>query len=174
LNFARQSQPNKKINDLNHMVTECVLLTQKQAAFKDVTITSELAPTIPEMLFDKGQLDQSIINLILNAVEATPAGGRITVTTKYCDEKVNACIAIKDTGGGISKEDLEKIFDPFFTTKETGTGLGLAITHGIIEQHRGRIDVQSAIGKGACFTIYLPILKENDHGPASSQDTGGG
>ena len=174
LNFARQSQPNKKLNDLNQMVTECVLLTQKQAAFKDITVKAELAPHLPPMLFDKGQIEQGIINLILNAVEATPAGGCITVTTTCCDEKHYAHIAIQDTGRGISEQDLEKIFDPFFTTKETGTGLGLAITHGIVEQHNGHIKTKSKIGKGTCFTIYLPILKDDPHGPPISQDTGGG
>ena len=174
LNFARQSQPHKKLNDLNLMVTECVLLTQKQAAFKDITVKAELAPEIPPIFFDKGQIEQGIINLILNAVEATPAGGRITVTTTCCDEKKYAQIAIEDTGEGISKEDLEKIFDPFFTTKETGTGLGLAITHGIIEQHNGQIKTTSEVGKGTCFTIFMPLLKEENHGPGTSQNTGRG
>ena len=174
LNFARQSQPNKKLDDLNQMVTECVLLTQKQAAFKDISVKAELAPQIPPMLFDKGQIEQGIINLILNAVEATPAGGRITITTSCCYEKEFAHIAIEDTGQGISSETLEKIFDPFFTTKETGTGLGLAITHGIVEQHGGRIETVSEIGKGTRFCIHLPISKENNHGPVTSANTGGG
>lgn len=174
LNFARQSKPNKKLNDLNHAMAECVLLTQKQAAFKDVRVSTRFGEQIPPLLFDKGQIEQSIINLILNAVEATSAGGRIDVSTKCCDEKEHVIITIEDNGHGISKKDLEKIFDPFFTTKETGTGLGLAITHGIIEQHGGRIEVNSETGKGTCFTIYLPRFKESDNGRDNSEYSGSG
>jgi two-component system, NtrC family, sensor kinase len=165
LNFARQSQPDKRLNNLNQMITECILLTQKQAAFKDVNIQSELAPQIPSVWFDKGQIAQALINLILNAVEATPSGGHITITSQCCDIEQRAVITVCDTGQGISKENLDKIFDPFFTTKESGTGLGLAITHGIIEQHGGRIQAQSQPGEGTCFTIYLPISKDKSHGP---------
>jgi PAS domain S-box-containing protein len=166
LNFARQSQPDKRLNDLNQVITECELLTHKQAAFKDISIHCELDQNIPQMYFDKGQIEQAVINLILNAVEATPQGGRITLSTKRCDEKGYVNIHIYDTGEGISKEDLVKIFDPFFTTIDAGTGLGLAITHGIIEQHGGQIKTKSKKGEGTCFTIKLPLTKENLNGPA--------
>jgi two-component system NtrC family sensor kinase len=169
LNFARQTNPDKKMNDLNQMVTDCILLTKKQAAFKDVSIHSDLSSQIPPMLFDKGQISQAIINLVLNAVEATPAGGRITVKTTCCDEMSYGHITIEDTGKGIDAENLEKIFDPFFTTKETGTGLGLAITHGIVEQHGGIIRATSEVGKGTCFTIHLPISKDDANDPAISK-----
>lgn len=160
LNFARQSQPDKRLNDLNQVITECELLTHKQAAFKDIAIDCDLSPKIPQMYFDNGQIEQAVINLILNAVEATPQGGRITLSTRCCDEKGYAHISICDNGEGISKEDLNKIFDPFFTTKDAGTGLGLAITHGIIEQHGGHIEAESQAGKGTCFNIKLPLKKE--------------
>ena len=173
LNFARQSQPDKRLNDLNQMVHECILLTQKQAAFKDIAIQSEAGESIPPIWFDKGQIEQAIINLILNAVEATPSGGRITVSTDCCGHKDGTRIKICDTGEGIASENLNKIFDPFFTTKASGTGLGLAITHGIIEQHSGRIEVESQSGKGTCFTIYLPISKEGGHGPGNASNSGG-
>jgi len=174
LNFARQSQPHKKLNDLNKIIADCVLLTKKQAAFKDISIKHKPATKLLPMFFDKGQIEQAVINLVLNAVEATPAGGRITVTTTCCDEKEYAQIIIEDTGDGIAEEDLQKIFDPFFTTKDAGTGLGLAITHGIIEQHDGRITAKSQAGKGTCFTIHLPIYKEENHDPAISQSSSGG
>jgi two-component system NtrC family sensor kinase len=173
LNFARQSQPDKRLNDLNLMVNECILLTQKQAAFKDIDIQSHPKSGIPPIWFDKGQIAQAIINLILNAVEATPSGGTITITTDCCDAKDRTQIRICDTGEGIAKENLDKIFDPFFTTKASGTGLGLAITHGIIEQHGGRIKVESELGEGTCFTIYLPINKEDSHGPENPASSGG-
>ncbi len=173
LNFARQSQPDKRLNDLNQMINECILLTQKQAAFKDIAIHCDTKPGIPPIWFDKGQIEQAIINLILNAVGATASGGSITISTDCCDDKDRTRIDICDTGEGIAKENLSKIFDPFFTTKTSGTGLGLAITHGIIEQHNGRIKVDSEFGKGTCFTIYLPISKENNHGPENTASSGG-
>jgi len=173
LNFARQSQPDKRLNDLNQMINECILLTQKQAAFKDIAIHCDTKPRIPPIWFDKGQIEQAIINLILNAVEATASGGSITVSTDCCDHKDRTRIDICDSGEGIAKENLSKIFDPFFTTKTSGTGLGLAITHGIIEQHNGRIKVDSELGKGTCFTIYLPISKENNHDPENTASSGG-
>ena len=173
LNFARQSQPDKRLNDLNQMVHECILLTQKQAAFKDIAIECRAGEGIAPIWFDKGQIEQAIINLILNAVEATPSGGRITVSTDCCDHEDLTRIGISDTGEGIAKENINKIFDPFFTTKAAGTGLGLAITHGIIEQHGGRIEVESELGKGTCFYIYLPICKGNGHAPENNTNSGG-
>ena len=160
LDFARQTKPQKKLGDINSIATESVLLTQKQAAFKDITVQSELSPKIPEQMLDKGQIQQALINLILNAVEATPEGGVITVKTSHQTEKNLSCIEIMDTGTGIDKEHLDKIFEPFFTTKDEGTGLGLSITHGIIEQHGGTIRVRNNKEKGACFTIKLPVVKE--------------
>jgi signal transduction histidine kinase len=156
LEFARQTQPAKRVNDLNETVGESLLLTKKQAAFNDVQVESRLSDDIPQFLFDKGQLEQVMINLVLNAVEATPAGGTITVKTAYHLASESAEITVSDTGEGIPPENVEKLFDPFFTTKETGTGLGLAITHGIIEQHGGKITVESTPGKGATFVILLP------------------
>jgi two-component system, NtrC family, sensor kinase len=160
LDFARQTQPQKKMHHLNHIVAESVLLTQKQAAFKDIGVDTHLDPAIPEQMLDKGQLQQALINLILNAVEATPEGGRITVRTQLRHEKKSVHIDIEDNGAGIHKDQLNKIFEPFFTTKESGTGLGLSITHGFIEQHGGTIKVESTLGQGTRFIIHLPISEE--------------
>jgi signal transduction histidine kinase len=135
-------------------------LTQKQAAFKDIMVQSELAPNIPDLMFDKGQIEQALINLILNAVEATDEGGTITVVTAHDTARQAALITISDTGHGIDKEKIDTIFEPFFTTKESGTGLGLSITHGIIEQHGGTISVESKMGRGTSFTIQLPVSEE--------------
>ncbi len=157
LDFARQNQPDKKLNDLNEIVAESILLIQKQAAFRDITVRSQLAPSVPPIMLDKGQIQQALINLILNAVEATDAGGRITITTHYPTDTEKVRIEVADTGSGIDKDQIDKIFDPFFTTKESGTGLGLAITHGIVEQHGGTIRVKSKPGRGTCFSLYLPV-----------------
>ncbi len=157
LDFARQSNPVKKENDINKIIKECLVLTRKQAAFKDLTLTSELADNIPPLYIDKGQIEQAIINLTLNAIEATDAGGSLSICTTYSRYRQVVDVVVSDTGSGIRENDLGKIFDPFFTTKESGNGLGLAITHGIIEQHNATIDVFSKPGRGTTFTIKFPL-----------------
>ncbi len=161
LDFARQSTPSRKECDLNNIVRESVVLTNKQAAFSDLTLTCELADNMPPIHLDKGQIQQSIINLIINAIEATAAGGAISISTVYKPDQESIEIAVNDTGEGISKDDIVKIFDPFYTTKDSGNGLGLAITHGIIEQHNGTIDVDSKLGRGTTFKITLPLTTSN-------------
>ncbi len=156
LDFARQTKPEKREHKINDIVEESILLTKKQAAFKDVGIDYHFSGDIPLMRVDKGQIQQALINLLLNAVEATDADGEIRVRTEWLSSQKTVRIAIQDTGHGIPAEKLDNIFDPFFTTKETGTGLGLAITHGIVEQHGGVIEVESEPGKGTAFTIILP------------------
>jgi PAS domain S-box-containing protein len=157
LDFARQSTPARKPCDINDIVKESFTLTKKQAAFKDVALNYEIDKNIPRLLLDKGQIQQSIINLIINAIEATDPGGSIFISTSYKKLQGRVDIAVSDTGHGIAENDLGKIFDPFFTTKDEGTGLGLAITHGIIEQHNGTIDAFSKLGRGTIFTIKLPV-----------------
>jgi PAS domain S-box-containing protein len=157
LDFARQSEPLKISINLNQIVMDTLFLVQKQAGFNDVKISSNLSENLPMTYVDKDQIQQTLINLALNAIEATDSGGRVMFSTRLNSANNMIHIDISDTGCGISKENLDKIFDPFFTTRETGTGLGLAITHGIIEQHGGKISVESTIGKGTRFTIMLPV-----------------
>ena len=161
LDFARQSTPSRKECDLNNIVQESVVLTNKQAAFSDLTLTCELAENVPPIHLDTGQIQQSIINLIINAIEATAAGGAISISTFYRPELESIEISVSDTGEGISEDNIVKIFDPFYTTKDSGNGLGLAITHGIIEQHNGTIDVDSKLGRGTTFRITLPLTASN-------------
>jgi two-component system NtrC family sensor kinase len=157
LDFARQSKPVKKQHNLNEVVKESVVLTRKQAAFKDVTLEQNLAEDLPATNMDKDQLEQALINLILNAIEVTDHGGKVTVSTKFVADTDTIELEVCDTGEGISEKNMARIFDPFFTTKESGTGLGLAITHGIIEQHGGTIEVKSKLGQGTSFTIEFPL-----------------
>ena len=108
------------------------------------------------------RIQRVLMNLVINAVHAMEeTGGELTIIAKQVDEDT-FCFQVKDTGKGVSKEDMEKIFDPFYTTKDVGkgTGLGLSISHGIVESHGGRIDVESEIGKGSVFTVFLPIQSE--------------
>jgi signal transduction histidine kinase len=156
LDFARQNRPKMKAADINEVVAESIFLTKKQAAFKGLTIKSRLGENIPRIHFDKSQIQQSIINLIINAIEVLGEGGAIEIATRFNAQKENVEITIQDNGPGIDHEHVGKIFDPFFTTKEGGTGLGLAITHGILEQHKGRIEVESTPGEGTTFTVVLP------------------
>jgi len=106
---------------------------------------------------DKDQIEQALINLTLNAIEATDPGGKVSINSRFNSRTESVEIMVSDTGKGISEEDMNRIFDPFFTTSESGTGLGLAITHGIIEQHGGTIDVKSKLGQGTSFTIRFPL-----------------
>ncbi len=156
LDFARQSNLKKETVSVNPIVAESVALARKQAGFKGIQVNPALADGLPEVLADRNQLHQAFINLLVNAIEATPSGGAIDVAT-FCDPgRKEIRIVISDTGSGMPKDVLEKIFEPFYTTKPSGTGLGLAITHGIIEQHGGRIDVDSAPGQGTTFMVILP------------------
>jgi signal transduction histidine kinase len=165
LDFARQNKPVKKEHNLNDVVKEAVVLTQKQAAFNDVALEQRLAKDLPAYNMDKDQLEQALINLILNAVEVTDPGGKVTITTRFVSETDTIELEVCDTGEGISEENMARIFDPFFTTKDSGTGLGLAITHGIIEQHGGTIKAKSKRGQGTSFTVafHLNHGDEDDH-----------
>jgi len=162
LDFARQSKPFKKMENLNNVIKESLILTRKQAKFKNIDLGSHLAETLPPLAIDKDKIQQTIINLTLNAIEATPSGGKIRIFSTYLENRNAIEVKIKDTGDGIAAENLDKIFDPFFTTKKNGTGLGLAITHGIIEQHGGTITAESEPGKGTQFCITFPMIQEND------------
>ena len=128
-----------------------------------MTLSFEPGAGIPSLQLDKGQIQQSIINLIINAIEATDAGGTISISTACKAPRGTIEIVVSDTGEGISETDLVRIFDPFYTTKENGNGLGLAITHGIIEQHNGTINVESKLGRGTTFTIKLPMTPGEDN-----------
>jgi len=160
LDFARQGKPLKKEHNLKELIEEVVLLTRKQAAFKDVLVESDCAADMGTIQMDKGQLQQAFINLILNGIESTDSGGKVTVVARISLDSKFAEIVIRDTGEGIPKEELDKIFDPFYTTKESGNGLGLAITSGIIEQHGGVITVSSQPGQGSVFTIRLSLQQD--------------
>ncbi len=157
LDFARQSKAFTRMESINKVIHESMVLTRKQAKFKDVGLSYDLADNLPQLAIDKDKIQQTIINLTLNAIEATPTGGQIRITSGLIEGANQIQVKVIDTGEGIPAENLSKIFDPFFTTKENGTGLGLAITHGIIEQHGGTITAESIVNKGTEFTIVFPV-----------------
>lgn len=161
LDFARQNKHLKKVCNLNDIINESYTLTRKQAAFGDVSVEKDIDDDLPEVNIDSDQIQQTLINLILNAIEATPSGGIVNIKSRYIPETDRVEVIINDTGVGIAPENLGSIFEPFFTTRENGTGLGLAISSGIIEQHDGSIKVESTPGEGSQFIIDLPRNMES-------------
>ena len=119
---------------------------------------------------DFGQLRQAFMNILLNACDAMPLGGTLTLTTHFFSGSRDVEITVADTGAGIAPEHLSRIFDPFFTTKEKGTGLGLSVVYGIVEKHGGSMRVESRVGQGTTMTIRLP-LAEDGAGPAAAAAT---
>ena len=148
-----------KPESLNAIVEEVQKLISTHLRHGGVTFTFEPDPQIQPMPGIHDQLKQVILNLSLNAVEAMPSGGQLTIRTRYVEEVGHMLVKFTDTGSGINPADLPNIFDPFFTTKESGTGLGLAITYDIVQRHGGRIDVESQVGQGTTFLVWLPVDK---------------
>jgi signal transduction histidine kinase len=141
--------------DINSVIRSTVDLIRQEATDRNievVVLTDDHAPPIP---CDLSQMKQALLNLLINAMDASVAGDTITVTTESSPAGVT--LSVRDTGRGISAEDVEKIFKPFYTTKTRGSGLGLAIVERIVKEHKGDIRVTSAVGEGATFTIELPV-----------------
>jgi signal transduction histidine kinase len=155
LGFAKPKNPEFQSVDLNEAIESVLTLTAQEARKAGISIEKKLDPEIGKRSLDGGLLKQALLNLVLNAIQAMPGGGRLSVGSGLKEGAVE--VQITDTGTGISEENRKKLFSPFFTTKKNGTGLGLAITYRIIQNHRGRIDVASARGKGTTFTITIPV-----------------
>jgi len=160
LNFSRESSTEMRLLDVNELIRQWLTLLRSQKDFDDITIEEKLAGELPGVRADANQLQQVLVNLSLNACEAMPDGGVLTITTRKEGDSV--LVSIADTGCGIKAEHLETIFDPFFTTKPVGkgTGLGLSVSYGIIRQHDGTMQVKSREGQGTTFTFTLPAAKE--------------
>jgi PAS domain S-box-containing protein len=169
LDFSRQSEPNVRPVDLNKVVEAALLLVGHQISLENIKLEKKLDTQIPLVLADFDQIQQVLMNIILNATQAMPDGGNLTITTSVAEgirigesSKNTVRIDIKDTGVGIPQENLSKLFTPFFTTKDKGkgVGLGLPVVHGIIERHNGKIEVDSAPNAGTTFSIYLEVMDE--------------
>ena len=157
LDFAHQTEPKLRLVNINQVLEQAFSLVGHQAQLQNIEVVTELSPSLPKVTADFDQLQQVFTNLTLNAIQAMPDGGRLTLRSSAMDSEVR--VDVQDTGCGISKENLAKLFTPFFTTKEKGkgVGLGLAVVHGIIERHRGKVKVQSEVGTGTTFSVYLEI-----------------
>jgi len=163
LDFARQSPPALRKVDINEVVDRALDLVAHSFEKQDIEVVKEFNPSLPQLVADSDQLQQVCTNLILNAIQAMPEGGWLSLRTS-AEGDGQLKIEVEDTGCGISPENMRKLFTPFFTTKSEvkGVGLGLAVAYGIIQRHHGRIEVQSQEGEGTTFTIYLPLSHEEE------------
>lgn len=159
LNFGRREPLRYSRIAVDSLIKECFLLLEY--ALKKITLRPELTLGEKKYPIDSGALQQAVVNIVLNAVQAMPEGGTLTVGSR--EENGWLCLTFADTGTGIAEEDLAKIFDPFFTTKDVGegSGLGLAVTYSLVQRMQGRISVTSTQGVGACFMVELPVEPES-------------
>jgi signal transduction histidine kinase len=156
LDFSRMTVTEKAPVDLNELLNRMLVLTRYHAAKKRIEVVSELSADLPKVMLDKNKMTQVFMNIILNALHAMDGGGTLTIRTKF--DGGSCVVSFEDTGCGIPPGILPNIFDPFFTTKGIGegTGLGLSVSKGIVEQHGGTLEAESAVGAGSTFRIRLP------------------
>lgn len=155
LRFARPSPPLLEKADVSPVFEETLQLLRPQIERQRISVVNDLH-LLPSAPIDKEQMKQVILNLLLNALQAMPSGGQLTLRGEVSDDSRWLKLFVRDSGIGIPPEDINKLFDPFFSTREGGIGLGLSIAHRIIDQHHGKIEVESDTGKGTLFTIWLP------------------
>jgi signal transduction histidine kinase len=158
LNFAKPRVPRLQRTDPNEILASVVSQVRHTAELSDVSLSHEILPSCPEIECDSEQLKQVVLNLLINAIEASPPKATITIRTILVDK--NLAMEVQDQGGGISEEYLDQIFDPFFTTKPKGTGLGLAVSSMIVSQHGGSLSFRRNSESGATFRIELPLVLE--------------
>lgn len=158
LSFSRQQKMERRPVDINDIIRSVILLCQHRMQLQNIAIQEKLDPKLPEIIGDYNQIQQCIMNVIFNAMEAMPDGGKLTLDTSFKRKNRMVHVNISDTGCGIPEENLSIIFEPFFSTKEEsqGVGLGLSVVYGIIREHKGNIYVQSEVGTGSTFTIRFP------------------
>ncbi|MCK4783857.1 MAG: cache domain-containing protein [Desulfobacteraceae bacterium] len=169
LDFSRQTSLDRGPAEVNRLAKSAVTLMENQALVKGIGIVFEPGQDIPMLTLDQSQMQGVLLNIILNALDATQPGGEIRISTNFISSVIDMNqkgveIAITDTGSGIQPDHLDQLFDPFFTTKEVGqgTGLGLAVSLGVVQRHGGTIRVQSEVGKGSTFCIWLPLDEDDD------------
>ena len=156
LRFAKPAPPLLEKGEVLSVFEETLQLLRPQIEKQQIVVRKEFQALLIIQM-DREQMKQAILNLLLNAIQAMPAGGHLTLKARNSENGQWVHLSIQDSGIGIPGEDLNKLFDPFFSTKEGGIGLGLSIAHRIIDQHHGKIEVESAPGKGTLFTVWLPI-----------------
>ena len=173
LSFSKPTKPHLIPMNLHDVIGQILKLTHEQMVQNNIVANDVLNASKHRILGDAKLLSQALINLTLNAVEAIGTEGTITIRTMNSDYRfangdgpdesaIKECVRIQisDSGHGIAPEHIKQIFDPFFTRKSEGTGMGLSVAHGIIQEHHAAIDVESEIGKGTTFYIYIPVIEE--------------
>lgn len=168
MTFARPTSLNREPADLNSIMDRCVRLVLHQLQLKSIELHLQLAQDLPHIRCDAGQIEQVILALVMNAIDAMNTGGNLTLASRVLASATEVQVEVRDDGVGMPPEVLKNMFEPFFTTKEhgRGLGLGLAISRNIVERHLGKIDVASEPGRGTAFTITLPI--HSNGAPAAS------
>lgn len=158
LGFARRMEPAKEKINVNNLLDETTGFLENEAKYVNITIEKDYGDNVPIMTSDLSQIQQVVLNLLNNAIDAIGKDGTITVGSRYLEKTDEVAISIEDNGPGIAEIELNRVFDPFFTTKDLGrgTGLGLSISYSIIEKLGGKIQVKSKVGQGTVFTIILP------------------
>jgi two-component system NtrC family sensor kinase len=167
LSFTRQPKPQLRALNVNEVLEELIHLSEPWLLARNVRLTTQFPPELPSILGDPTHLQTLFLNLIANALDAMPQGGVLTIETRQTPQPLSSEdrrwieISITDTGIGITEESKKRIFDPFFTTKKMGegTGLGLTICEKIIKEHSGKINVESAVGRGSMFSIFIPVFE---------------
>ena len=173
LSFSREAPMNVQSTDLNSVVDRSVRLVQHQLEMNGIDLQSDLADDMPLVHCDPAQIEQVLLALVMNAIDAMPHGGTLSIRTNLNVTRDEMQLQVSDDGTGIKPEILPHIFEPFETTKEPGrgVGLGLAVSHNIIERHSGRIEVQSEVGKGTTFTVTLPLDGSSEPVMAGAEGT---
>jgi two-component system, NtrC family, sensor kinase len=161
LEFARDKEPKKSRADVTPIIEKSLSMLENEFRLQHIQIEKHLSPHLSEIYLDTNQMQQVFVNLLLNAAQAIEENGTITVRSRMDPAREHIVIDIIDSGCGIPAEHLSRIFEPFFSTKKNGSGLGLAVSYGIVKNHQGQLEVSSRPGKGARFTVTLPVIKES-------------
>jgi two-component system NtrC family sensor kinase len=143
--------------EVNVLLEQVLELSRKQCQENQIEVAWRPAAEVPPLLLATDQIKQVFLNLLLNAIEAMPGGGQLQVSTACTSQPAGVDVKFTDSGAGIAPDVLPQVFEPFYSTKPGGTGLGLAISYSIVEQHGGHIELESQVGEGSTFTVWLPV-----------------
>lgn len=163
LNYASPSMPSFELGDINSIIDKSLFFVTQQPKAREIEIIKNLDRTLPKIRVDYKQIQQVLLNLILNAMNALEGKGKVRIST-YLSGKGQIVVEVVDNGKGIAEEEMSKLFIPFFTTREEGTGLGLSISKRIIEQHNGKIEISSRVDEGTTVKIFLPAERAKKKG----------
>jgi signal transduction histidine kinase len=170
LEFSRPSEPKAAMAGVNNVIMRAIQLLKNELRLRHIRLEVDLLKSLPEILIDENQIEQILVNLLLNAVQAIDEHGTVTIRTYVSSDRKSATIDLSDTGCGIPPENMSKIFEPFFSTKAKGTGLGLAVTYGIVQKHGGHVYAYSQPGHGTRFIVELPIPAKDHQTETRSEE----